>query len=98
MTAKTYFSRDYEEARQRFLDRAGAAGAALDARAHPSTGPKGEALSTDLAWLGPPDAERVLVTISATHGVEGFCGSGAPKWAGSRAASIASSRPERPIS
>ena len=77
MTAKTYFSRDYEEARQRFLDRAGAAGAALDARAHPSTGPKGEALSTDLAWLGPPDAERVLVTISATHGVEGFCGSGA---------------------
>ncbi len=77
MTAKTYFSRDYEEARQRFLDRAGAAGAALDARAHPSTGPKGEALATDLAWLGPPDAKRVLVTISATQGVEGFCGAGA---------------------
>ena len=77
MAAKNYYSRDYEEARQHFLDRAGAAGAALDARAHPLTGPKGEALSTDIAWLGPSDAERVLVTISATHGVEGFCGSGA---------------------
>jgi hypothetical protein len=98
MAAKNYFSRDYEEARQRFLDRAGAAGAALDGRAHPLTSPKGETLSTDIAWLGPSNAERVLVTISATHGVEGFCGSGAPKWAGSRAASIARSRPERPIS
>ncbi len=37
MVAKTYFSRDYEEARQRFLDRAGAAGAALDARASERT-------------------------------------------------------------
>jgi hypothetical protein len=77
MAAKTYFSRDYADARQRFLDAAGAAGAALDARAHPLNGPAGEALFTDLAWLGPPEAERVLVTISATHGVEGFCGSGA---------------------
>ena len=77
MAARTYFSRNYEEARQRFLDSAGAAAAALDAKANPLTGPKGEALSADFAWLGPRDAERVLVTISATHGVEGFCGSGA---------------------
>jgi len=77
MAAKTYFSRDYAEARQRFLDCAAAAGAVLEDRSHPLTGPEGEALSTDLAWFGPRDAERVLVTISATHGVEGFCGSGA---------------------
>ena len=77
MAAKAYFSRDYPEARQRFLDAAEAAGAALEARAHPLKGPGGAALFTDLAWLGPTEAERVLVTISATHGVEGFCGSGA---------------------
>lgn len=74
--ASAYFSRTYRDARQRFLDGAAAAGAALDTRAHPLTGPDGERLSTDLAWLGPDDADRVLVTISATHGVEGFCGSG----------------------
>jgi hypothetical protein len=34
-------------------------------------------LFTDVARLGPPGAARALVTISATHGVEGHCGSGA---------------------
>lgn len=77
MAAGMYFSRTYREARQRFLDCAAAAGATLEARTHPLTGPEGEALSTELAWLGPDNAERVLVTMSATHGVEGFCGSGA---------------------
>jgi len=76
-TAEAFFSRDYEEARARFLETAKSAGATLDAMTHPLTGPEGETLSTDLAWLGAADAERVLVTISATHGVEGFCGSGA---------------------
>ncbi|MDX1423670.1 MAG: DUF2817 domain-containing protein [Kiloniellales bacterium] len=95
MAVASYFSRGYPEARQRFLASAGAAGAELETRAHPAAGPEGEALATDLAWLGPKDAERVLVTISATHGVEGFCGSGAPRWAGSRAGSTASSRPGR---
>ena len=42
----------------------------------PTKGPKGEALSTDVARLGPDDASRVVVTISSTHGVEGYCGSG----------------------
>lgn len=32
-------------------------------------------LATDLLWLGDPNAERLLVLISGTHGVEGFCGS-----------------------
>jgi hypothetical protein len=77
ISAEAFFSRYYEEARARFLQAAEAAGAALDTKPHPLTGPKGEALSTDLAWLGAADAKRVLVTISATHGVEGFCGSGA---------------------
>ena len=73
----TSFSADYAAARARFLDAAHAANASLASHDHPLTGPAGEALMTDVAWLGPPDAERVLVTVSATHGVEGFAGSAA---------------------
>jgi hypothetical protein len=42
---------------------------------NPLLGPKGEVLATDAAWFGPTDARRVMVLTSATHGVEGFCGS-----------------------
>jgi hypothetical protein len=71
------FSASYDEARTRFLDAARNAGGALERIAHPERGPDGKDLSTDLAWWGPKDAERVLVLISGTHGVEGYCGSGA---------------------
>ncbi|WP_275575310.1 DUF2817 domain-containing protein [Methylocucumis oryzae] len=40
----------------------------------PGFGPSNEALITDTAWLGADEAERVLVIISGTHGVEGFAG------------------------
>src|SRR3546814_2611590 len=36
----------------------------------------GEDLFTDTAWLGPRDAKAVLVTVSGTHGIEGYYGSG----------------------
>ena len=71
------FSADYGEARSKFRLAAAEAGAQLDRIAHPLTGPRGEDLSVDVAWLGPREAERILVTFSAVHGVEGFCGSGA---------------------
>ena len=48
----------------------------IETHQHPMKGPSGETLATDIAWIGPADADRVLLTISATHGVEGFCGSG----------------------
>ena len=70
------FAADYAAARRLFLDRAAAAGAALRHFDHPLKGPDGEALATDVAWLGDRDATAVLVLLSATHGVEGFCGSG----------------------
>lgn len=70
------FSPDYATARQRFVDTAGAEGGALAAHVNPNPGPRGEELATDTAWFGPEDAERVVVLVSATHGVEGFCGSG----------------------
>ena len=77
MTARGYFSADYAEARRKFLDAAAAAGARVAHRSNPLRGPDGGELFTDTAWIGPADAERVLLTISGTHGVEGFCGSGA---------------------
>jgi len=77
MNSAESFSADYATARKTFLDAAGAAGAWLDSVSHPERGPDGGALACDIAWIGPKDAEAVLVMISATHGVEGFCGSGA---------------------
>lgn len=70
------FSATYAEAREKFLKAATLAGAGLRAYDNPNRGPDGGSLSTDTAWLGPDDAARVLVLISGTHGVEGFCGSG----------------------
>jgi hypothetical protein len=71
------FSKDYAGARALFRETAAALGAQLDAYAYPASGPNGEDLSTDVAWIGPSDAANVFVTVSGTHGVEGFCGSGA---------------------
>lgn len=70
------FSSDYAQARGRFLAAARTAGAAVESYVHPMRGPEGEELATDTAWLGPPDAAKVLVMSCGTHGVEGFCGSG----------------------
>lgn len=70
------FAEDYPEARAKFLDAVSAVGADAIPWENPNSGPRGEAVATDVAWIGPPDARRVLVLISATHGVEGFCGSG----------------------
>lgn len=71
------FSATYVEAREKFLAAATAAGASLAAYTHPETGPDGGVLTTDCAWIGPKDAATVLVLVSGTHGVEGYCGSGA---------------------
>ena len=69
--APALFSECYSEARERIL------AATPTARAYPCSakGPSGEALFTDVSYIGPPDAERLLVLISGTHGVEGYCGS-----------------------
>lgn len=69
------FSADYASARAAFLQAAESVDATLSSYPHPLTGPNGEVLATDVAWLGPEDAAHVLVLLSATHGVEGFHGS-----------------------
>ena len=69
------FSANYQEARSHFLEVANQCGAAIHSRVHPLTGAKRETLAMDVAVQGRSDASRVLMTTSAVHGVEGFCGS-----------------------
>ena len=76
MAIDDWFSASYGEARAKFLAAAKTAGAVQTSYAHPLQGPDGDDLAMDLAYLGPADAAKVLVTSSGTHGVEGFCGSG----------------------
>ncbi len=77
MSGVPSFSASYPEARAKFRAAAEAVEADVECFASPLRGPDGEALSTDIAWIGPRDAERVLTLISGVHGVEGYCGSGA---------------------
>lgn len=65
----------YLDLRKQFRAAAEAAGAALAEYPHPLQGPFAESLATDVALLGSPDARRILVAISGTHGVEGYYGS-----------------------
>jgi hypothetical protein len=71
------FASTYAQARERFAAAGAARGLALTRHFHPTVrGAAGEELSTDVAVLGRADATNVLVLVSATHGGEGFCGSG----------------------
>lgn len=76
MTAQPFRS-TYSDARSKFLEVAHAAQAELWAYQHPERGPDNGELFTDCAWIGPKEASAVLVLVSGTHGVEGYCGSGA---------------------
>lgn len=71
------FARDYADARAKFLAAIALLGGRHRAYVNPNRGPGGEELATDIAWIGPDQAEKAVVLVSATHGVEGFCGSGA---------------------
>jgi len=77
MDTLPHFSDSYAEARAKFIAAARAAGCAVEAHLLPDlTGVDGEPLATDVALLGASDARNALVLTSATHGVEGYCGSG----------------------
>ena len=76
-TITMLFPSDYADARERFRVLALDAGFALQSHEHPSRhGPAGKTLACDVARLGSADARKVILIISGTHGVEGFCGSG----------------------
>jgi len=70
----------YRAARQQFIDTYRQLPASLQQglveHRHPLTGPAGEVLACDVAWLGQRrDPKSLLVLIAGTHGVEGFAGS-----------------------
>lgn len=69
------FATNYQEARAKFREAAIAAGAVLQCTGLGKRGPDGAELATDVAWLCPTAPKGVMVTISGTHGVEGFFGS-----------------------
>ena len=71
------FSSDFSSARELFVASAKEAAASLESHPYPASGPQGEPLATDVAWIGAKDAPKVFVMVSGTHGVEGFCGSAA---------------------
>lgn len=77
MPIDRHFSQSYQEARGKFVAAVEHAKVPLHSFEHPrARGPHGEALFTDIALFGPEDARNMLVLISGTHGIEGFCGSG----------------------
>ncbi|MDE2564492.1 MAG: M14 family metallopeptidase [Burkholderiales bacterium] len=70
-----YFSANYRQARQRFVEAAVAAGMTVQTHAHPLPGAEGEALAMDVARGGGFDAPALLIVSSGCHGVEGYAGS-----------------------
>lgn len=72
------FSQTYAEARAKFIAATRVRHLVVETHALPDWhGAQGEALAMDVALLGSPEAKGLLVLTSATHGVEGYCGSGA---------------------
>ncbi|MEJ2171763.1 MAG: DUF2817 domain-containing protein [Woeseiaceae bacterium] len=76
MTFADYFSKSYEELRDKFLAVAAGASAGVEHFRCPADGPAGQALYTDVARLGSAAATKLLVLVAGTHGVEGYSGSG----------------------
>ena len=68
------FAREFSQSRDRFLA-ATRAGARITSIVHPLRGSTGESLVTDVARIGPDDAERLVVLITGVHGVEHYAGS-----------------------
>lgn len=88
-----HFAADYPGARAKFRTAAARIGLDVESHVHPSrTGPSGEELAIDLVVLGEPLASHALLITSATHGVEGFCGSGCQAGLLADAAFVASVR------
>jgi hypothetical protein len=75
--SEAHFPPDYRTARANFLAACKAEGLGTTARVHPSARTRdGKPLFLDTAIIGERDAPSALLLISATHGVEGYFGSG----------------------
>ncbi|MBV9540649.1 MAG: M14 family metallopeptidase [Alphaproteobacteria bacterium] len=77
MNPEDHFPADYRQGRHDFIAACEAAGIDVITRVHPdTTGRDGKPLFLDTAIIGPREAKKALLLISATHGVEGYFGSG----------------------
>ena len=76
MKYSQYFASSYAQARQNFISSCTGEATLIESWQHPLRGIVGEKLYLDLAWFGDRSARKVMVLISGTHGIEGFCGSG----------------------
>eukprot|EP00466_Bigelowiella_natans_P009782 jgi/Bigna1/88966/estExt_fgenesh1_pg.C_410084 len=79
-----YFADTYQEAREKFLKAAKAAGAKIESlELKGQKGPEGETLAIDIAVLGDvnnSNPESLLLHTSGVHGPEGFAGSAIQTW------------------
>jgi hypothetical protein len=77
MKPKQHFPSDYAKARANFLAACMAADLGITARVHPGAKSRdGKSLFLDTTTVGAREAKKALLLISATHGVEGYFGSG----------------------
>ena len=76
MQYRDCFANSYLKARENFLTACASTATWIKSWQNPLRGIEGERLYLDLAWFGDPDAPKVVILISGTHGVEGYCGSG----------------------
>lgn len=75
-TILSCYSASYSEAREKFLRACEARELPVESHLNPhAKGILGEDLTSDVAWIGALDAPKVLLVMSGTHGVEGYCGS-----------------------
>jgi hypothetical protein len=75
MADASSFSPDYTAARARFRSSSMPLGATLETHPIGQRGPDGEELGIDVAMLGDPAADKVVIVSSGLHGIEGFFGS-----------------------
>jgi len=71
-----FFSANVTEANRKFERACRQHGMEPCFHTHPATGPAGEALNLGVCRLGPANAAKRLLVISATHGIEGYAGAG----------------------
>ena len=72
-----HFSAGYAEARDKFVAAARARRATAETHVLPGRrGAGGEELAIDVALFGAAASPAMLIVTSATHGIEGYCGSG----------------------
>lgn len=77
MSVSSYFSTNYPEARDKFLESCAALDVPVESHLNPNAkGAQFEDLFMDVARIGAKTTPKVLFLMSGTHGVEGYCGSG----------------------